>query len=56
MVLFDRRKVSKTKDEELMEIQKERIGEDIFYQNDSMILVSDFYDLVGKKVFRIEDY
>lgn len=44
------------KDEELMEIQKERINEDIFYQDASMLLVSDFYDLVGKKVFRIEDY
>lgn len=45
-----------TKDEELMEIQKKRIGEEIFYQDNSMLLVSDFYDLVGKKVFRIEDY
>lgn len=45
-----------SKDEELMEIQKERIGEHIFYQDPSMIIVSDFYDLVGKKVFNIEEY
>lgn len=45
-----------SKDEELMAIQKERINEDIFYQGNSMLLVSDFYDLIGKKVFRIEDY
>lgn len=44
------------KDEELMEIQKARIDEDIFYQDASMLLVSDFYDLVGKKVFRLDDY
>lgn len=44
------------KDEELVAIHKERIDEDIFYQDASMLLVSDFYDLVGKKVFKIDKF
>ncbi|MBT8220043.1 MAG: hypothetical protein KJP00_09465 [Bacteroidia bacterium] len=44
------------KDEELLEIHKERINEDIFYQENSLLLVSDFIDLVGGKQYRIEDY
>ena len=45
-----------SKDEELMKIQKKRIDNKTFYKDASLLIISDFYELVGGSQYMIERY